>query len=306
MSDTTEDEAPEEVSTEGEQPFRVRDVFQFRRQPKQAPEPEPQERTAEGLPIPPKPTDDPIVIPQVSKEPAALRVGDRAPNWWEPKPIISADDPPPRDTIVWRNGRPYDVPAPAPKMCDHPEPHAVRSRPDNRLVAFWCADCETQLPVPDDFDELDDETAEDDGDGEQADGDPVPEKVRRRWGLRGNGTKDYNRPAYAKKVEKQSLVDWWNGRDRRTAWLLYNGTALAAGFSIGVPQFFTAEVAYLAATYDSWTDFYVCVWYGVAAGIWVWDHRSRTWFPPFALAARIPLISMVVGSLLYGTADLTV
>ncbi|MFJ3545431.1 hypothetical protein ACIPQH_25085 [Streptomyces rubiginosohelvolus] len=303
MSDTTDEETLDD-DTQG-QPFRVRDVFQFRRQPKQGQEQEPVEKTTEGLPIPPKPTHAPIVIPQATTKPAGLRIGDRAPNWWDPKPIITADERDPLDTIKWINGVPHHVPAPPPKMCQHPDPHAVRSRPDSRLVAFWCADCETQLPVPDDFDELNDATGEEDGE-QGEDGDQVPAKVRLRWGLRGNGTKEYDRPRYAQKAEKQSLVDWWNGRDRKSRWLLYNGTALAAGFGLGIPQFFTEEVAYLDATYDSWTAFYVCVWYGIGLGIWMWDYRSRTWFPPFALAARVPLISMIVGSLLYGATDLVI
>ncbi|MFZ4266563.1 hypothetical protein [Streptomyces arboris] len=310
MNDTTEPEAPdtepEAPDPEPEAPaFRVRDIFQFRHQPDKDAEPELEEDAADGHDIPPKPTEAPTVIPQTSKEPAGLRIGERPRNWWEPKPVITADDRDPRDTIVWRDGRPYHVPAPQPKTCDHPDPHAVRSRPDNRLVAFWCAECSTQLPIPDDFDELNDATGEEDGE-QGEDGDQVPAKVRLRWGLRGNGTKEYDRPRYAQKAEKQSLVDWWNGRDRKSRWLLYNGTALAAGFGLGIPQFFTEEAAYLDATYDSWTAFYVCVWYGIALGIWMWDYRSRTWFPPFALAARVPLISMIVGSLLYGATDLVI
>ncbi|MFC8723710.1 hypothetical protein [Streptomyces bacillaris] len=259
------------------------------------------EETEEEKPTVPAPA---LAKPVPPAQPTTLRIGERPRSWWEPKPIISADEPPVGPAITWRDGKPYYVPAPEPKVCTHPEPHAVRSRPDNKLVAYWCANCSTQLPVPDDFDELE-EVA--DGDGEQSEeGDEVPATVRRRWGLRGSGIKQYERPTFVKKVERQSLVDWWNGRTRQSRWLLYNGLALAGGFALGVPQFFTDEVAYLAATYDSWTDFYVVVWYGVALGIWMWDYRSRTWFPLFALAARIPLISMVVGSLLYGTTDLNV
>ena len=69
---------------------------------------------------------------------------------------------------------------------------------------------------------------------------------------------------------------------------------------MGVPQFFTHETAYLVHTYGSWTSFYVVIWYGVAAGIWVIDHRTRDWLPPFALLGRMPLVSLVVGVLLYG------
>lgn len=37
----------------------------------------------------------------------------------------------------------------------------------------------------------------------------------------------------------------------RNRWLLYNGVAVAVGFSIGAPQFFTAETAHLVHTYGS-------------------------------------------------------
>ncbi|WP_434593364.1 hypothetical protein [Streptomyces sp. A5-4] len=260
---------------------------------------------------------EPDPAPTVPAQPQALRVGDRAPNWWDPKPVIVADDPDDDDaarrraaagSIKWINGVPHHVPPPEPvKDCEHPNPHAVRAQPSDQLVAYWCEDCETQLPVPDDYDELDDVEKEDNEDGEDEEGeDGVPAAIRRRWSLRGSGQKTYARPGYlkAKPAPKQSLVGWWTGRSTQSRWLLYNGAALAGGFALGVPQFFTAEVAYLDATYDSWTEFYVVIWYGVALGIWMWDYRTRRWLPPFALVARIPLISMIVGSLLYGTPSL--
>lgn len=155
-----------------------------------------------------------------------------------------------------------------------------------------------EFDFPEEFDELD----EDGGEEESGGGDKAPSTIRSRWGLYGSGKKTYNRPVYATTPSpKTSLIEAWGGMTPKTRHLLYNGAALGAGFYIGVPQFFTAQVAYLVATYDSWTDFYVAIWYGAIAGIWVFDHRTRNWFPPFALAARIPLVSMIVGALLYGT-----
>ncbi|MFB8347970.1 hypothetical protein [Streptomyces niveus] len=311
-----------------ETPFRVRDVFAFGRSTKTDAN---KDAEPEGDEEPSAPSA-PAELPTIRTRPTA-RVGragradgHQVPDWWDPeKDIIAAkpcEHPNPRMARLGSTGTLYpswcpdcatalhgDVPGYKPlarvptstKACAHPDPHAVRSRPNNQLVAFWCADCETQLPVPDDYDELDDEDNEEADDESGQGPDKVPAKIRGSWSLRGNGKRAYARPRYSKPVEKKSLVEWWTGRDLASRWLLYNGSALAAGFALGVPQFFTAEVAYLVATYDSWTAFYVAIWYGVAAGVWVWDYRSRTWFPPFALAARIPLISMIVGSLLYGT-----
>ncbi|RPK58103.1 hypothetical protein EES44_24535 [Streptomyces sp. ADI96-15] len=264
MSDTTDEETREAESPEDEQPFRVRDVFAFRRPKSEAEYAEEPEEAPEAAPA--------ATIPQ---QPKTLGIGDRAPNWWEPKPVIAA-------------------------ACQHPNPHEVRAKPTGQLVAFWCADCETQLDVPEDYDELED-VAKEGGNGE-GDG-QAPAAVRRRWGVRGTGEKTYKRPVYGKDstAQKKALIEAFTGLSPKAKHLLYNGTALGAGFWIGVPQFFTDEVAYLAATYDSWTEFYVVIWYGVALAIALLDFRTRGWFPLFAWTARIPLVSMIIGVLLYGT-----
>ncbi|MDX2649271.1 hypothetical protein PV341_38050 [Streptomyces sp. PA03-1a] len=83
-------------------------------------------------------------------------------------------------------------------------------------------------------------------------------------------------------------------------WAIYNGAALALGFAFGLPQFFTAETAYLVATSSSWADPNCLFWYAVTAGIaWV-DWRTRRWWPGLALLLRVPAASLVVGVLLYG------
>lgn len=321
MSDTTETQTDE---TEDERSFRVRDVFAFRR-PKTEGEPDTDaEETAEA--------PEPAPAATVPEQPKTLRIGDRAPQWWEPKPVISVGCQHPNPRTFQMAGQderipfwcpdceadlPHDVPkdnplaaAPTPaKECEHPAPHEVRNKVTGHLVAYWCADCETQLEVPDDYDELTDVTDED-GDGEEADDDgqtvdKVPPTIRQRWSqsIRGTGSKSYSRPVYGKDSaeRKKSLIEVWGQMPRKTRHLLYNGTALGAGFYMGVPQFFTAEVAYLVDAYGSWTDFYVCIWYGVAAGIWALNYRTRGWFPIFAWLTRIPLVSMIVGALLYGT-----
>ncbi|MGC5004823.1 hypothetical protein [Streptomyces sp. DT203] len=150
-------------------------------------------------------------------------------------------------------------------------------------------------------DGMEDDDEEDEEDGEE-DVDKVPARIRRGWSMRGSGKRVYSRPTYNRgKSPQNSLIEAWTGMRPLTRHGFYNGDTLALGFSLGVPQFFTAETAYLAATYDSWTDFYVCIWYGVAVAIWMLDQRTRNWLPPVALAARVPLVSVIVGVLLYVT-----
>ncbi|MGW6459123.1 hypothetical protein ACWF94_24905 [Streptomyces sp. NPDC055078] len=320
MDSTRSDDQPEDEAP-AETPFHVRDVLAFRR-PKAETETEETEEAPEPAPA--------ATVPE---QPKTLGISDRAPNGWGPKPVITAgcQHPNPRAFRIEGHDEPIpfycpdckadlhpDIPDDKPpaspptpaKECEHPAPHEVRNKVTGQLVAYWCAVCETQLHVPDDYDEIADVTDADDGEegdgGEQGeDGKPVdkvPPAIRRHWPMRGNGKKTYARPVYGKTSDehKKSLIEAWTGMPKKTRHLLYNGTALGAGFHIGVPQFFTAEVAYLADTYGSWTDFHVCLWYGVAVGIWVIDYRTRNWFPLFALAARIPLVSMIVGVPMYG------
>ncbi|WP_406501564.1 hypothetical protein OHA04_27480 [Streptomyces sp. NBC_01590] len=308
MSDTTEEQADETEAPEAEdeRPFRVRDVFRFRRPAALETDEEP--AAEEAAPeVPPMPTEPPT-IPAARVGRAARTDDHHVPNWWDADKTQLTTSRPSADGVKWINGVPHHVPAPKP--CTHPNPHEVRNKLTSELLAYWCADCETQLDVPDDYDELTDVTDED-GDGGEADEDgqavdKVPPTIRQRWGqgLRGTGQKSYSRPVYGKDSaeRKKALVEVWGQMSRKTRHLLYNGTALGAGFYIGVPQFFTAEVAYLVDTYSSWTDFYVCIWYGVAVGIWALDYRTHGWFPVFSWLARIPLVSMIVGALLYGTA----
>ncbi|MFD9903890.1 hypothetical protein [Streptomyces sp. NPDC059063] len=228
-------------------------------------------------------------MPAAAAPAAPLRRGaSRLPAWWAPKPHL--DDAGEDRTRLTKSGADEEA-------CAHPAPHEVRSRPTGQLVAYWCADCGTQLDVPDDYeddDQDDEEPAED--------SDPVPPTIRRRWSLRGSGRKTYSRPRYvqARPAPRQSLIGWWQGMSAPSRWLLYNSTALGAGFALGIPQFFTDETAYLVAANDSWADPGAFVGYGMALAVWMWDYRTRAWIPPFALAARIPLISLAVGGLLYG------
>lgn len=190
---------------------------------------------------------------------------------------------------------PETPPTPADPPASHedksaapPAPGGHRQRPNSHASH-----------VPEDQDEREDAAGPADG----GDEDEVPVKARARWrpDWTPRGEKTYSRPAYTDKISpRQSLLGWWASMSAPTRWLLYNGTALALGYAIGAPQFFTAETAYLVHTYGSWTNAYVVIWYGVAAAVWGVNAHTRTWFPLFAWLGRVPWISLVVGVLLYG------
>jgi hypothetical protein len=148
-----------------------------------------------------------------------------------------------------------------------------------------------------------DEEPEDEGEYEE-DSDDEPETPRRRWDPRGAGA--HTRPRYRepRHTPRQTPVEWWRHMPARNRWALYNSTALAAGFALHLPQLATAQTAYLVDTYHSWTDVHVYTWYLVTALIWACDHTTRRWHWALALPCRIPLISIVVGVLLYGTTEI--
>lgn len=191
----------------------------------------------------------------------------RLPDWWRAKPDILTKEPAPE-------------PAPAAEPSDIPE------------------------PAPDDGPEDDEPEQKEEGEGDEDTREGVSARVRHLWRERFPDApeKEYSRPTYRPtRAPKQALLDAWWGMSAKTRHLAYNGAALGIGWYLGVPQFFTAETAYLAHTYDSWAHPYVVVWYGVAVAVWLLDHRTRSWLPFFALLARVPLVSMVIGVALYGT-----
>lgn len=272
------------------------------------------EPEAPETPPPPAEPPAPPVVPPARIGREATGAGHNVPNWWDKDKTLRVTTDGDDDS-----------------GCTHPNPRTARVGASDQLVPYWCPDCKTTLtlaaadtapakaptgppasaPAEDEEDQEDNEPGPDDevdGDGDEAeeDGGKAAGRTGSRW-LYGSGKKRYTRPVYAQKsAPKQSLLEWWGSLSRTTRHGLYNGAALGIGFWVGVPQFFTHEVAHLVATYHSWTAFYVCVWYVIAAVIWAVDHKSRDWLPPLALLGRVPLISMIIGALLYGTGTPTI
>ncbi|MFI6986056.1 hypothetical protein ACIBSV_46890 [Embleya sp. NPDC050154] len=194
----------------------------------------------------------------------------------------------------------FGPPAPPP-----PDTPPTRQAPKQRrtLVPPWRDGPKHHLADHAVDDNPEDEVPEVEGECEE-EGDDEPETPRRRWDPRGSGA--HKRPTFRqpRHTPRQTPVEWWRHMPARNRWALYNGCALGAGFALHLPQWVTAETAYLVATYDSWTDVHVYFWYCVTALVWACDHETRRWHWALALPCRIPLISIVVGVLLYGTTDL--
>ncbi|MYX37821.1 MULTISPECIES: hypothetical protein [unclassified Streptomyces] len=158
---------------------------------------------------------------------------------------------------------------------EEPKPKRTARRPKTRPVSKTKAG-----------DKSDDEDEGEDGDEE--------EKRRPRQQRRP----PFAAPGVPKR--RKSLVASVRTMPGHQRWAIYNGAALGLGFAFGLPQFFTAETAYLVATSSSWADLNCLFWYAVTAGIAWLDWRTRGWWPGLALLLRVPAVSLVVGVLLYG------
>lgn len=99
---------------------------------------------------------------------------------------------------------------------------------------------------------------------------------------------------------RQSLLEAWDRVPYRLRWLAYHATASAAGWRFGWVTWSTKTAAWYAAGH--WTSAQAFVLYGLGTCAIALYRRSRGWARPVAWAAAIPVSSVVVGVLLYGTA----
>lgn len=98
---------------------------------------------------------------------------------------------------------------------------------------------------------------------------------------------------------RQSLLDAWDRTPRRIRWLARHATAAVPGWWLGWVDWGTDTAAWYAAGH--WTSSSAFVLYGLGGVVLALYRRSRAWAWPAAWAATIPVSSVVLGVLLYGT-----
>ncbi|WP_405909571.1 hypothetical protein OG742_37215 [Streptomyces sp. NBC_00828] len=98
---------------------------------------------------------------------------------------------------------------------------------------------------------------------------------------------------------RQSLADAWANVPYRMKWLIYHATATGAGWRFGWVDWSTGVAAWFAAGY--WVSPSAFALYGLGICAIALYRQSRPWAWPVAWACSIPISSVVVGVLLYGT-----
>ncbi|MBQ0827690.1 hypothetical protein [Streptomyces tagetis] len=179
-----------------------------------------------------------------------------------------------------------------------PAAPAPERRPTPRLPDWWAAKPE-RLPGPPP--ELPAETA------------PTPAVTETDTPLTGTSpavtpppAADDTPPAHSaahpparRHTPPQSLLDAWAAIRPRSRWLIHHATAATAGWPLGLVDWGTNTAAWYAAGH--WTTPSAWVLYGLGLCAISLYRRARTWPWPLAWAATIPISSVSVGLLLYGT-----
>lgn len=97
---------------------------------------------------------------------------------------------------------------------------------------------------------------------------------------------------------KQSLVEAYARIPGKIRWLIYHGTAAAAGYRIGWVDFSTDTTAWIAD--HGPTHPQALFWYCFAFGCVLLYRRFSPAYLVFGWACTVPIASVVVGALLYG------
>lgn len=271
------------------------------------------------------PAPDPDATPP--REPEAGHLEHAAPAAEEEAPVPDPRQTAPRMRDWWAPDRPplndEDQPedlTPAPGDEESEEPDDGREERDGfraRLrkhlegvptVADALAAEKAAKAAEDAEDDVDEEEDQEDDVDEEEDGPEPGGPVRKMaTGLKRRARRPGRRPRFAAagvphtmKAERRSLVEIIRSTPDHVWWLAYNGSALAAGFWLGWPQWVKDGTAFLATEHPSLTDAYSFTCYALAAGVFVLDYRARGWLFPVSWLARIPTASLVVGVPLHG------
>ncbi|MET9819595.1 hypothetical protein [Streptomyces sp. NPDC006355] len=245
--------------------------------------------------------------------PAPRRSSPRLPDWWAPtRPSLADEEEPEPSASAPADDEPEDQEEPA-----RPETPAPSSSPDRadyqtRMREWLESKREPSRPGdtgPDDGQEPEDDgdTGEEDDEDTEGDGPQPGGPVRKvASGLKRRARRPRRRPRFAApgiphtmKPERRSLVEIIRSTPDHVRWMTYNGSALAAGFWLGWPQWVKDGTAYVAAEHTL-TDTYSFTCYALAAGVFFLDYRARGWLLPVAWVCRIPTVSLVVGVPLHG------
>ncbi|MBP5906830.1 hypothetical protein F3K40_15335 [Streptomyces sp. LBUM 1478] len=274
------------------------------------------------------PTDEEEAPAPVDEEeasvPAPRRSVPRLPDWWSPvrsdlPTEDQADQAAPEGPEGPESGDADEGEAPEPVKGD-----ASSGRPGLRdRVRTWVEAVEERAGLrpaaeEDDGDDGDDEegagdTDEDDGDAEEdageGDGPKDTGPVRKTGSVKRRAPRPRHRPRFAVPgvphtmkgpQERRSLVEVIRSTPDHVRWGIYNGSALAAGFWLGWPQWVTDGVAFLVVEHPTLTDAYSVTCYALAGAVLYMDGHVRTWRLLVAWTARVLTASLVVGVLMYG------
>ncbi|MGW2692362.1 hypothetical protein ACWC3Y_10930 [Streptomyces sp. NPDC001296] len=154
------------------------------------------------------------------------------------------------------------------------------------------------------LDDILDETPEPEPEPEEKPAAPEPRQRRRSRPAEQPATEADEAPHRGSRlrpaVPRLSLLDAVDGIRPRVRWLIYHGTAAAAGWPLGLTRWATHTASWYAQGH--WASTSAWVLYGLGLCAISLYRRSRRWAWPAAWAAAIPASSVTVGVLLYGTA----
>jgi hypothetical protein len=189
----------------------------------------------------------------------------------------------------WWSGRHVDTTPPDDEDDDEPE------------------DGEDEPDGEDDVDQEDGQEGDDEEDGEETRprSRSAQPRNRSRSQTRSRGKRSRRGPGVPQSpldrppAPRQSLLDAYAAVPLRIRWLVLHASAAAAGYRMGWVDYATRTAAWIAA--NGFLTASAVFWYAVAVGCEFLRHRFQRSRLPVRWLAAVPIASIVVGTLLYGT-----